>query len=511
MRGPSSSHCAATVRIGRLTRDLMSGEIMDAEIRFDRKSSLATTHKSQGSDMGILSGFLGWEAWDPRMIQFRKAIDDAGITAKFIIDETSDPHPNTYRMRLTNSKESHRISAISTGGGMFEIIEIDGIALSMEGDYYETLIYMDDDTNCKNVYAFVEKFATAQFVYCFEGDGQGKNGIIQIKSLGFQDDSFFSRLESSFGIGRERIKQLHPMLPVLSRNNIAVPYITCEEMLEFNRKKEMELWQLGAYYESIRGNISTDRVFRKMSDITGIMKQSIADGVEGKNRDYKDRILGYQSGVFLEKMQQGLLLDGGMSNLMILYTTAMMEVKSSMGIIVAAPTAGSCGALAGACFGAAHSMKKGDDEIVKAMLAGGMIGIFISSRSTFAAEVAGCQAECGAASGMAAAALVTLGGGTTKQAIAAASMALQNIFGMVCDPVANRVEVPCLGKNVMAASNALSCANMALAGYDPVMPLDEVIDAMDKVGKSIPCELRCTALGGLSITKTSKQIEGKLT
>jgi len=144
------------------------------------------------------------------------------------------------------------------------------------------------------------------------------------------------------------------------------------------------------------------------------------------------------------------------------------------------------------------------------MLAGGMIGVFIATGSTFAAEVAGCQAECGAASGMAAAALVTLGAGSAEQAVAAASMALQNSFGMVCDPVANRVEVPCLGKNVMAAGNALACANMALAGYDPVIPLDEVIEAMDKVGRSLPRELRCTALGGLSVTMTSKAIEAKL-
>ena len=111
---------------------------------------------------------------------------------------------------------------------------------------------------------------------------------------------------------------------------------------------------------------------------------------------------------------------------------------------------------------------------------------------------------------MASAALVTLAKGTLKQSIDAASMALQNTVGMVCDPVANRVEVPCLGKNVMAASNALACANMALADYDTVVPLDEVIETMDRVGKSMPHELCCTALGGLSITRTSKEIEERL-
>jgi L-serine dehydratase len=89
-------------------------------------------------------------------------------------------------------------------------------------------------------------------------------------------------------------------------------------------------------------------------------------------------------------------------------------------------------------------------------------------------------------------------------------MALQNTLGMICDPVANRVEVPCLGRNVMAASNALACANMALAGFDPVIPLDEVIDTMDAVGKSLPHELRCTALGGLSVTPTSRRIQEEM-
>ena len=195
---------------------------------------------------------------------------------------------------------------------------------------------------------------------------------------------------------------------------------------------------------------------------------------------------------------------------MILYVTALMEMKSSMGVIVAAPTAGSCGGLPGACIGAADAMGLSMDDMTRAMLAAGMVGVFIAAHATFAAEVGGCQAECGAGSGMAAAALVTLAGGSTRQAVNAASVALQNILGMICDPVANRVEVPCLGKNTLAASNALACAKMALADFDPVIPLDQVIATMDVVGKSLPYELRCTALGGLSITEASKEVEKRL-
>ena len=111
---------------------------------------------------------------------------------------------------------------------------------------------------------------------------------------------------------------------------------------------------------------------------------------------------------------------------------------------------------------------------------------------------------------MSAAGLVTLAGGNLGQAIAAASMALQSSFGMICDPIANRVEAPCLGKNTMAAANALSAANMALAGFDQLIPFDEVLVAMDQVGRSLPHALRCTGLGGLSITETSRAIEENL-
>ena len=226
--------------------------------------------------------------------------------------------------------------------------------------------------------------------------------------------------------------------------------------------------------------------------------------------EYSDRILGPQAGAFKDRLQDGRLLPGGILDTVIPYVTALMEVKSAMGVIVAAPTAGACGALPGACIGAGHAMGLHREAMVRGMLAAGMIGVFIAARSTFAAEVCGCQAECGAGSGMAAAALVTLMGGTTEEALAASSMALQNTLGMICDPVANRVEVPCLGRNVLAATNAFACANMALAGFDAVIPLDEVIDTMDSVGKSLPHQLRCTALGGLSITPTSQRLQRDL-
>jgi L-serine dehydratase len=501
MRGASSSHCAAAVRIGRMARDLMDREIQEVLIEFDPNGSLATTHQSQGSDMGIFGGFLGWEATDDRLANAHHAILEAGIHVEIRIKAYGAVHPNTYRMTLTNSNESHQVVAISTGGGMVEIIEIDGVNISIAGDYYETLIFLDSHES--EVLDTLNLMIEVDEINLNTGDGMS---LLEIKSQGFLPSRVIDTLNHYDGV--TAVKQVFPVLPVLSRKQLKVPFLNCHKMLEYNQGLDLDFWELALHYESARGDISQEQVLGKMADIVRIMRNAIQTGLAGT--EYRDRIIGVQSRDFQKQMAGNKLIDGGVLNTMILYTTALMEAKSSMEVIVAAPTAGACGGLPGTCFGAADAMGLSTDDIIKGMLAAGLIGVFIAANATFSAEVGGCQAECGAGSGMAAAALVTLAGGTTDQAIAAASLALQNILGMICDPVANRVEVPCLGKNILAVSNALACANMALAGFDPVIPLDEVIETMYKVGLSLPSELRCTGLGGLSVTKTSKEIERRL-
>jgi L-serine dehydratase len=270
----------------------------------------------------------------------------------------------------------------------------------------------------------------------------------------------------------------------------------------------MEFWELAVRYESQRGGVKAGEVSGKMRELLALMRKSLAGGLQGTG--YEDRMLGPQSLKYGKMMNEGKLLEGRLLNRMLWYTTALMEVKSSLGVFVAAPTAGSCAALPAACLAMGEHYGQDDEILVKAFLSAGLVGVFIAAGSTFAAEVCGCQAECGSASGMIAAALLTLFGADVTTHLNGTSMALQNILGLTCDPVAERVEVPCLGKNVLAVSNAWSAANMALAGFDPVIPLGEVIAAMDDVGRSLPASLRCTGKGGLSITPTAQKISRQL-
>jgi L-serine dehydratase len=497
MRGPSSSHCAAALRIGRLARELMQGDPEQVVVSYDLRGALATTHETQGSHMGLCGGLMGWDTVDDRLPESARLIEDTGIHVTVQIGNFGHAHPNTYHLELSRAGTKHTLVAVSLGGGMIEVIAIDDVLLSIGGDYWETLIWIGGGA------AAVPQIAEADHVLVHEaGDGH----LVEIKAQRFVSDDVIARLFGSCTV--HAVARLAPVLPVLSRREIQVPFSTCAAMLGGSGQPEVRLWELAVQYESRRADVTAKEVIGRMLEIVRVLRSSVKQGIRGTA--YADRILGPQAGLFKQRLAVGDLLDAGLMNLMVLYVTALMEVKSAMGVIVAAPTAGSCAALPGASLAAADALKLTDEDAAKAMLAGGLIGVFIATASTFAAEVAGCQAECGAASGMTAAALATLAGGSTAQAVAAASLALQNSLGMICDPVANRVEVPCLGKNVMAATNALACANMALAGYDPVIPLDEVIETMDRVGRSLPRELRCTALGGLSVTETSRRIEDRL-
>jgi len=501
MRGPSSSHCAAALRLGWLARDLLEGDIEHVLIQFDRHGSLATTHETQGSDMGLFAGLLGWEATEERLPEAARTIRAGGVKVEVEIGDFGFEHPNTYRIELCNAQRRHLLTGISTGGGMIEVVAIDEIPISLFGDYWETLVWMAGRP-AEVAEQLAEKIDADEVLLHECGAGV----LLQVKAQRALEDREISQLCAG---GKVRyVRRLRPVLPVLSRRGMTVPFSTCEQMLRCDRGRNLPPWELAVQYESQRGNLSQDEVLQRMIQIVQIVRASLRHGLQGTT--YGDRILGPQCGQFQARLQAGGLLEAGLLNPIIRNVTALTEVKSAMGVIVAAPTAGACAALPGTCLAAADALGVGDEEAARAMLAGGLIGVLVAFQTTFAAEVCGCQAECGVASGMTAAALLSVAGAGVREATAAASMAFQNSLGMICDPVANRVEVPCLGKNVMAAANALACANMALAGYDPVIPLDEVIETMDRVGRSLPRELRCTALGGLSVTRTSKEIEARL-
>lgn len=186
------------------------------------------------------------------------------------------------------------------------------------------------------------------------------------------------------------------------------------------------------------------------------------------------------------------------------------ESNAKMEVIVAAPTAGSCGIVPAALVTAAEDLNATDDDLVRGLLTAIGIGQFIAGYGTFAGSEGGCQAECGAASSMAAAALAELYGGDVEACLNAASIAIVNILGLVCDPLGGLVQYPCTFRNASGVSNARVSADMALAGTFSIIPFDEVCKAMKEVGDALPASLRETGVGGLAGTDTAKTLCGKI-
>ncbi|HKK17974.1 MAG TPA: L-serine ammonia-lyase, iron-sulfur-dependent, subunit alpha [Opitutales bacterium] len=502
MRGPSSSHSAAANRIGRLARDLVAGPIKKVIVRYDPNGSLVTTHKDQGTDLGLYSGLLGWTPEDSRIPGYEAALEEAGIEIDLRYESYDAPHPNFYRLELFDGNgREFRLDAISTGGGMIELRAIDGVEILSEGDFHHTLAWLEEEPEA----SFFDEFdAVAEGVGWHPSVNGG--GIFNVFSRQALDGSFIEKLERQPGC--RQVRQLQVVLPVLSRRGLKVGFQRAGEMLEQAELVDQPLGICGLRYESERSGLGEEELRAMMDDLITVFEAAVKTGLAGT--DYADRVLPSQSPGFQRAEEAGTLVPANINNQIIRYVSAIMEVKSSLGVIVAAPTAGSCGAMPGAVLAVGHAMGKDRKEIGEALFAAGLIGVFIARDATFAAEEGGCMAETGSGASMAAAAIVQLAGGNQAQQLAAASMALQNAFGLVCDPVANRVEAPCLGKNIMAATNALSCANMALAGYDPLIPMDEVVKSMNEVAHQMPRELRCTNLGGLAITPTSKKIAERL-
>lgn len=506
MRGPSSSHTAAAHRIGAFIRQLRKPDFKKITVEFDKDGALATTYQGQGSAMGLSGGLMGLEMTDPEIVNFKKHLANCNYTIDYLITNLKCKHPNAYQISVKyNEGEDIHLLAISTGGGMFEIIELNGFKVSIKGDFFETLVFMHQisDKGLSEIrqilYANIPNTAF-EIIKDIEF-----NILVSIKSRSLIRD--YQTMISKFEGNIIWISEASPIMPVISSLDTKLPFTSVDEMLELAEKENLSLSDLAIRYESERSGLDSDSILKKMEEIVIVIRNSIQDGLRGTF--YDDRILGPQSKLIVEAEQRGLIKKS-INTSIIAFTSAIMEVKSSMGLIVATPTAGSCGVVGGAIFGSIEDQNLDMNTIVRAFMAAGIVGVFIAQKYTFSAEEGGCQVETGSAAAMAAAGLVDINGGTAKQAVDAASMALQNELGLVCDPIADRVEIPCLGKNIMAATNALNSSIMAIAGYDPVINYDEVIDAMKSVGESLPTTLCCTGLGGLAQTPAGKCLHKKL-
>ena len=237
------------------------------------------------------------------------------------------------------------------------------------------------------------------------------------------------------------------------------------------------------------------------------MARSVETGLASRNRLVAGFMPGDDGIRVWKAIQEGRTLSGDVVAKAVARSLAAMEVNGSLGCVVAAPTAGSCGVMPGAFMSVAESRGLSETQVADGVLAGAMVGVLIASRAPVSGALGGCQSEIGVASAMAAAGLVQLGGGSTEAACHAAALALKNLLGLICDPVGGPVEVPCIKRNSVGVANAFAAADMALAGVRSVIPPDEVVTALVNVQALLPTELRGTMKGGLGCTLTAARLK----
>ena len=281
------------------------------------------------------------------------------------------------------------------------------------------------------------------------------------------------------------------------------------ELLELCEKHSISLSEYAIRCEVEERGLTRDEVVEKMRENLKVMISAANEGME-KEVYSVSGLIGGDGFKLYNYAKEGKTLTGNVTNMAMAMALSSSEVNASMGKIVACPTAGSCGILPAVILSAGKKLELDEDGLLRGLFAAAAVGIIIGLNATLSGAEGGCQAECGSASAMGAAAVVEMMGGTPQMSLDAAAIILKNVLGLVCDPVAGLVEIPCAKRNVQGAITAICTADMVMAGVLSKIPFDDTVSAMYKVGKALPSSLRETALGGVATTKEGLRLKEKV-
>lgn len=527
MIGPSSSHTAGALRIALMTHRLL--EKTPSKVHFKLYGSFAHTYQGHGTDRALLGGILGMNPDDERIRNSFELAREAGIDFAFIpITNTVTAHSNTVDIEIFEDDNlCMSIRGESIGGGAAHITRINGVDVLLDGEY-SSLVIRQQDT--PGVLAHIThvlseagiNIATTKLFR--EQKGEIAYTIIET-------DNPLSQTIATLIAEHPSIHEVR-IIPSAVQSSEAAPQMSDACSLELKstksniRKAQQALSELnfenGAqlldYCETHSIPLSKAMCLRERAHLASlgitlddtrsylrhvieVMRQSATKPFETPQRSMGGLIGGeaYAVKKLNTQTQQARALTGLMAT-GVSYALAVLETNACMGKIVAAPTAGSAGVLPALLLSLQDEYKLDDEELVNGLANASAIGYIITRNACVSGAEGGCQAEVGSAAAMAASAAVELLGGSPRQCFAAASNALINMMGLVCDPIAGLVEAPCQKRNASGLANALVAAHLALAGIENLVPFDQTVEAMRRVGCSLPFELRESALGGIAAT-----------
>ncbi|MEW9667579.1 L-serine ammonia-lyase, iron-sulfur-dependent, subunit alpha [Ammoniphilus sp. 3BR4] len=284
---------------------------------------------------------------------------------------------------------------------------------------------------------------------------------------------------------------------------------TIAELVELSVRENKPISEIMIEAEVELSGKTRDTVFQLMERNLDVMEEAVNRGIAETERS-RSGLTGGDAVLLQNYLRDHQPLSGELLLDAVSKSVATNEVNAKMGTICATPTAGACGIVPGTLFAVSKRLQATREHMIRYLFTSGAIGFVIANNAFISGAAGGCQAEVGSATAMAAAAIVEMAGGSAEQSAQAVAIALKNMLGLVCDPVAGLVEVPCVKRNAMGAAIAMTAADMALAGIKSAIPTDEVIDAMYRIGCTMPNTLKETALGGLAATPTGRELERRI-
>ncbi|MDI9497387.1 MAG: L-serine ammonia-lyase, iron-sulfur-dependent, subunit alpha [Bacillota bacterium] len=532
MIGPSSSHTAGALRIARVAASLLAEPL--AAVRCRLYGSFASTGSGHGTDRALLAGALGFGADDPRIRDSYRYAAEQGVRVSMepvslTERELAEMHPNTVDIQLEDRGGTGvSVRGISTGGGRILITRVNGVEVEISGLYNTLVIRNQDRPGVISAMTGIlaEHGINIAYMRIYREDrGAMAWAIIEtdeavpplvperLRALpsveqavlipqlapegaaaGPLPEAVIVRPDGKIETVGRRSGTSRPAGRLLRREDVS--FAAAAELLTAVERTGLAPATLMRARECLLFGGDDALHLSRMERSWRVMQRSARAAIESPASSLGGLIGGEAQRVW---QHADSAVGGPVLNRAMAYALAVIETNAAMGQIVAAPTAGAAGILPAALLACSETRNASEAALLDALFTAAAVGLFIMAHGSVSGAEGGCQAETGSAAAMAAAALVVLDGGTAAQALAAASTCLQNVLGLVCDPIGGLVEAPCQRRNALGVANALVSAAMALAGLPPVVGLDAMIQALGEVGSCLPASLRETGEGGTAV------------
>ncbi len=500
MHGPSSNHTGGANRIGYVAGKFIGGEAENYEFWFH--PLFMRTFTGHRTHIAILAGCLGMREYEDACNDSKKIADQKGIRVTYHPIEDEEVDRNTMRIIAEHDGVHWNVNGISVGGGSILITRVNGVETEMDGNCWCSLWLLRKDSPAEELTAKLRESLSPVRCTC----GTTPEGeLILLETAAALTDA---QEKTAAGILGDTVllrRSVEPMTIFSDCTGKQPLFTTFEEFLALCKNRPMI--DVIYDYETNRSGRTREEILAQAMTIVDVIDESMTRGRKGCN----PLLCGYCSGSDGYKVDEwrksGKSIVGDVFNDAMAGALSMAEISASAGRVVAVPTSGSAGGLPGALFAVAKRFHSPREKLAEAFLVSAAVGAITGNLCTFSGSIGGCQSEVGIGAGMGAAGAVYLADGTAEEACHAFCFAIKETLGLVCDPLAGPVEVPCIKRNAMGAVVALMGAEMALAGVRSVVPPDQVLISLRDVQDRLPTELRAACVGGLAAAPIAKDLQ----